>query len=259
MATFLFDRIIFGPVKSRRLGTSLGVNLLPVNSKLCSFDCIYCECGWTPRLRGKKAKLPGRKQVARELEEKLKDMQKNGEMPDVITFAGNGEPTLHPDFAGIIDDAILLRDRLAPSCKVAVLSNATTLGRESVFLALQKVDDAILKLDSAIPATVKLLDCPVGHFRLDEFIGRLASFGRQAIIQTLFVRGTCRGKRIDNTTEEELNAWLEALKIIQPRQVMIYSIDRDTPAGGLVKVLREELNRIAGRLREAGFDVQVSA
>lgn len=258
MATFLFDEIIFGPVKSRRLGVSLGVNLLPTDSKVCSFDCIYCECGWNPKAREKKAELPSRDLVANELEQKLKAMQEKGELPDVITFAGNGEPTLHPEFEGVIDDTIALRNQFAPNCRIAVLTNATMIHREPVVRALQKIEDNILKLDSAIESTVQALDCPVGHYNLEKTIELLQQFGKQAIIQTLFLQGSYKGQTIDNTTEEELTAWLQALKKINPGQVMIYTIARDTPAQGLQKVSMEKLNAIAKRAEEAGFEVQVS-
>ncbi len=258
MATFLFDKIIFGPVKSRRLGVSLGVNLLPVDRKVCSFDCIYCECGWTPKKHEKKAELPPRILVAQKLEEQLQLMNEAGELPDVITFAGNGEPTLHPEFGGIIDDTISLRNRFAPDCRIAVLSNSTMIHKEKVFQALQKIEDNILKLDSAIADTIEKLDCPMGRFNIDQIIEQLARFGKQAIIQTLFIRGNYKNQIIDNTTEEELTAWLGALKKIQPRQVMIYTIERDTPAQGLTKLPMTELNQIADRVRNAGFDVQVS-
>ncbi len=258
MATFLFDEIIFGPVKSRRLGVSLGVNLLPTDSKVCSFDCIYCECGWNPKKRKKKAELPAREMVAGKLHSKLKSMQENGQLPDVITFAGNGEPTLHPQFAEIIDDTLALRDEFAPNCRIAVLSNSTMIHRESVFQALLKVEDNILKLDSAIEETVQLLDCPVGRFNLKQTIEQLKRFGNRAIIQTLFVRGIHKEQVVDNTTEKELAAWLEALKTIQPGQVMIYTIERDTPAEGLQKIALDELNAISARAQQAGFKVQVS-
>lgn len=258
MATFLFDEIIFGPVKSRRLGISLGINLLPTDTKVCSFDCIYCECGWTPKKRERKAVLPAREHVAEKLREKLTTMQQSGVLPDVITFAGNGEPTLHPKFPDIIDDTISLRNRFAPDCRIAVLSNATMIHRKPVFQALLRIEDNIQKLDSAIKETIERIDCPLGRFDLQQVIQQLKRFGNRTIIQTLFLRGTHKNETIDNTTEEELGAWLEALKVIQPGQVMIYSIDRDTPAQGLLKVPVKELNQIAARVREAGFEVQVS-
>lgn len=257
MATFLFDKIIFGPIKSRRLGISLGVNLLPADSKVCTFDCIYCECGWTPRKREKKAELPSREAVAQKLEDQLKIMAGTGELPDVITFAGNGEPTLHPDFPVIVEDTVALRNRLAPECKVAVLSNSTMIRKEKVFQALLKVDDNILKLDSAIPETIRKLDCPLGDYSLDAMIGQLARFGKHAQIQTLFVRGEHHGERIDNTTGEELEAWIQALQLIRPGKVMIYSISRDTPAKNLRKVPAEELNRIADQLKQSGLETEI--
>lgn len=258
MATFLFDQIIFGPIKSRRLGVSLGVNLLPTDSKVCSFDCIYCECGWTPRKRTHKVVLPTRLQVQQMMEEKLKDMIANNEFPDVITFAGNGEPTLHPDFEGIIDDTIALRNQLAPKARIAVLSNATMLHKPAVVRALVKVEDNIQKLDSAFEQTIRLIDCPASNFRLSEVVENLKSFNGKVIIQTLFLKGQFKDQVIDNTTEEELAEWVKLIVEIKPSQVMIYTIDRDTPATGLEKVNLEELNLIAERVRAQGFEVQVS-
>ena len=185
MSTFLFDQIIFGPVKSRRLGISLGVNLLPTDSKICSFDCIYCECGWNPKKREQKAVLPSREEVKQKMAEKLTEMVENKELPDVITFAGNGEPTLHPEFEGIIDDTIELRDKLAPQARIAVLSNSSMLLKDSIKRALLKVEDNILKLDSAFEETVKLIDCPVGRFNLNEVVENLKWFNGKLIIQPL--------------------------------------------------------------------------
>ena len=256
--TFLFDQIIFGPVKSRRLGVSLGVNLLPTDSKVCSFDCIYCECGWTPKKREKKAVLPSRQQVRQQMEEKLTEMVLCHELPDVITFAGNGEPTLHPEFEGIIDDTIELRNQLAPGAKIAVLSNATMLHKPSVIRALLKVEDNIQKLDSAFEETVRRIDCPASNFKLKEVVENLKSFNGKVIIQTLFLHGSFKGEIIDNTTEEELSEWLKLIAEIKPSQVMIYTIDRDTPATGLEKVNLEELQLIAERVEEMGFEAQVS-
>ena len=258
MSTFLFDQIIFGPVKSRRLGISLGVNLMPIDSKVCSFDCIYCECGWTPKKREQKAQLPTREMVKQKMEEKLTEMVKNNELPDVITFAGNGEPTLHPDFEGIIDDTIELRNKLTPKARIAVLSNATMLHKPAVVRALLKVEDNIQKLDSAFEETVRKIDCPTSRFRLSDVVENLKAFDGKVIIQTLFLRGNHKGEVIDNTTETELSAWLELVKEIKPSQVMIYTIDRDTPAAGLEKVKLGELHQIAERIKEIGFNVQVS-
>lgn len=258
MSTFLFDQIIFGPVKSRRLGISLGVNLLPTDSKVCSFDCIYCECGWTPRKREKKAVLPPRELVKQKMEEKLRDMILNNEYPDVITFAGNGEPTLHPEFEGIIDDTIELRNLLTPKARIAVLSNATMLHKPSVVRALLKVEDNIQKLDSAFEETIRRIDCPASNFRLEEVVENLKSFNGKVIIQTLFLKGNFKNEIIDNTTEAEVVEWMKLVAEIKPSQVMIYTIERDTPATGLEKVRLDDLERIAERVRAIGFEVQVS-
>ena len=209
MPTFLFDKIIFGPVKSRRLGVSLGVNLLPTNVKVCSFDCIYCECGFTPKEYKEKAQLPTREVVKEKLENKLREMLKEKQLPDVITFAGNGEPTLHPEFAGIIDDTIELRDKIAPGARIAVLANATMNHKKQVFDALLKIKDNIQKLDSAFEETVKLIDCPKGNFSLDKTVEQLIAFKGKLIIQTMFIRGSFKDNKVDNTTEIEISAWLE--------------------------------------------------
>ena len=258
MATFLFDEIIFGPVKSRRLGVSLGVNLMPTNSKICSFDCIYCECGRNPKKREEKAVLPTRNEVKQKLDETLLKMVAENQLPDVITFAGNGEPTLHPNFAGIIDDTIELRNQHTPKARIAVLSNATMLHKKPVFEALLKVEDNILKLDSAFEETIDLLDCPQGNYNLEKVVDQLASFEGKVIIQTLFVRGSYKGKTVDNTTDKEVFAWMELLKKIKPEQVMIYTIARDTPIDTLEKISLSELNKIAEKVKKAGFPIQVS-
>lgn len=259
MATFLFDKIIFGPVKSRRLGVSLGINLLPTDSKVCTFNCIYCECGWTPKSYGSKVSLPGMDEVKLRLEEILQKMSAERGLPDVITFAGNGEPTLHPQFAEIIDSTIELRDLYAPKARIAVLSNASVLHKKKVFEALLKVDDNIQKLDSAFEKTVQLMDSPRITFNLNNVVAQLKSFNGKVIIQTLFLKGRYKGQIVDNTTSEEVSAWLKLLQEINPGQVMIYTIERDTPVDGLEKVKPDILNEIAAKVREAGFEVQVSA
>ena len=253
----LFNETIFGPIHSRRLGASLGVNLLPVNAKICSFDCIYCECGFNFTHEG--AQIPTRSEVATLLEEKLKNLLANGEPLDVITFAGNGEPTLHRDFNAIIDDTIRLRDCYFPKAKVSVLSNATRIHKPKVREALLKVDNNILKLDSAISATAKLINQPNNPtFSIDETIAQLEAFNGKLIIQTLFFTGDYKGQHIDNTTEIEVAAWLEALKRIRPQQVMIYSLDRATPAQNLHKADSETLSTIAKRVEALGIETQVT-
>ena len=259
MPTFLFDSIVFGPVKSRRLGVSLGINLLPVTRKVCSFNCIYCECGWTPGKPGPGEKLPSRPEVYDALRTKLSEMKARGQAPDVITYAGNGEPTLHPDFAGIIDDSIALRNEFFPSAKVSVLSNGSMLHRKSVREALKKVDQNMLKLDSALPETVIRLNQPNVKTSLAGFEEHIKDFNGRFIIQTLFVRGECDGRPVDNTTEDEITAWLDAIARLRPQQVMIYTIHRDTPLGNnLRKVPVNELNAIARRVNELGIATSVS-
>jgi len=259
MGTFLFDKIIFGPVKSRRLGVSLGINLLPGGKKVCNFNCIYCECGWSQSVESEGGYLPRRTEVYEALASRLQEMKVRNQKPDVITFAGNGEPTLHPDFRGIIDDSIMLRNRFFPEAKIAVLSNSTTITNPSVKNALLKVDLNILKLDSAFDLTVTIHNQPRVNVKVDELIENLQKFKGKLIIQTLFLRGSFNGKTIDNTTPQEINAWLEALKKIQPSEVMIYTFSRDTPEGGLLKKIPvEELRQIARKVEKLGIHTQVS-
>jgi wyosine [tRNA(Phe)-imidazoG37] synthetase (radical SAM superfamily) len=259
MGTFLFDKIIFGPVKSRRLGVSLGVNLLPGGKKVCNFNCIYCECGWSQSVDSEGGYLPQRAEVYDALASRLQEMKVKNQKPDVITFAGNGEPTLHPDFQGIIDDCIKLRNRFFPEAKIAVLSNSTTITNPSVKDALLKVDMNILKLDSAFDLTINTHNQPRVNLKVDGLIENLKKFNGNLIIQTLFLRGLYKGRQIDNTTPAEIGAWLEALKKIKPSEVMIYTISRDTPEGGsLNKVPLEELQEIARKVEKLGILTQVS-
>ena len=257
MATFLFDEIIFGPVKSRRLGVSLGVNLLPNDSKFCNFNCIYCECGWT-KDKQEKVDFHSQDLVKQTLDSKLKSMLANNEELDVITFAGNGEPTLHPLFDKIIDDTIEIRNKYFPEARIAVLSNSTMLQKYRVVEALKKVDQNILKLDSSNIETIKLLNNPQGHFNLDYIIDNFAKFDGAFILQTMFLKGKYNDVDIDNTTDEEVNSWLDLVNEINPKQVMIYTIARDTPAPDLEKVSMEKLEEIAGKLRDLNIDVQIS-
>lgn len=258
MQTILFHSTVFGPIHSRRLGSSLGVNLSPVDGKVCSFDCIYCEAGFNAQGTGKSG-LPKRDDVCILLEEKLKSMSANGEKLDVITFSGNGEPTMHPEFEVIVDDTIALRNRYFPSVKISVLCNSTRLYRDDVVRALKRVDNNILKLDSAVTSTMRSIDRPVDpSFTSEAVIGRIAEFGENCIVQTMMLRGSHDGKIIDNTTDEEIEALIAAYRRISPREVMLYSIDRPTPETNLEKVSLAELEIIAERVRRYGIEVQVN-
>ena len=255
--TSLYDNIIFGPIRSRRLGLSLGVNLLPIESKLCSFDCIYCECGWNADHPGKR-RFNAREDVRDMLDATLQKMVADGTPPDVITFAGNGEPTMHPDFENIIADTIALRDKHCPEAKVSVLSNATQIHREDVRRALLRVDNNILKLDSAFDETVQLVNKPQGAYTVARTVELLKAFDGNLILQTMFLRGEYLGKRVDNTSEEEVAAWLKLVDEIRPKQVMVYSLDRDTPCQTLEKVEKEELREIAARVEALGIPCSVA-
>lgn len=258
MQTVLFTSTIFGPIHSRRLGVSLGVNLMPADGKVCTFDCLYCEAGLNAQGPGTKG-IPSRPEVASLLRSKLRAMKEAGEPLDVITFSGNGEPTLHPEFAGVVDDTLALRDEFYPAARVSVLSNSTRINRPDVVEALRRVDNNILKLDSALDATVAALDRPTyPQYRVEDIIEQMKGFEGQCIVQTMILRGTHDGKRIDNTTHEEIEALIAAYERIKPRQVMLYSIDRKTPIDTLEKVDKEELEAIADRMRARGLNVTVS-
>jgi wyosine [tRNA(Phe)-imidazoG37] synthetase (radical SAM superfamily) len=257
VATFLFDQIIFGPVHSRRLGVSLGINLLPTDRKICNFDCIYCECGLNPT-KGEKTKLPTRQEVFENLKNKLTDLRDKKSLPDVITFAGNGEPTIHPEFAGIIDDTVELRNKICPSAAISVLSNATMLHKPEIIEALKKVDQNILKLDSGLEQTINIFNRPNKKIPIEILIDQLAQFKGRLIIQSMFTRGEINGKMVDNTQEEDLEAWITCIAKIRPEMVMIYTIERDTPFDGLKKVPLTELNQIAAKISDLGIITQIS-
>lgn len=255
--TIIFPSPIFGPIHSRRLGVSLGINLLPDDGKVCSFDCIYCECGFNAERRTKKL-LPTREEVRTALEEKLKDMQANGPAPDVLTFAGNGEPTAHPHFPEIIEDTLALRDKYFPKAKVSVLSNSTFIDRPAVFEALNKIDNNILKLDTVDEEYIHLLDRPNGKYSVKKIIERMKEFEGNCIVQTMFLKGSYQGKDVDNTSDKYVLPWIEAVKEIAPRQVMIYTIDRETPGHNLQKTTHEELDRIVALLEKEGIPATAS-
>ena len=259
MSTFLHNQIIFGPIKSRRLGVSLGINILPVHHKICSFNCIYCECGFNDEKHFSENRFPTRNEIKSALESQLQEMLSKNEIPDSITFSGNGEPTLHPEFEGIIDDTVALRNQYFPQAKISVLSNSTRIDRKSVRQALSKVDNNILKLDAATDELIQLIDQPCSsNFNIHSLIENLKSFDGNLIIQTIFLRGYSQEKKFDNTNEENVSQWLELIKIIRPKQVMIYSLARDTPSKTIEEISYEEMERIAEKVRNLGISVLVS-
>lgn len=248
---------IFGPIHSRRLGISLGINLMPADGKVCTFDCLYCECGFNADHRPHSPR-PSREEVASALERQLKAMKEEGQRPDVLTFAGNGEPTAHPDFAGIIDDTIRLRDVYFPQAKVSVLSNATMCIRPEVHAALLRVDNNILKLDTVCAEYIQRVDRPTGAYDVERIIEALESFDGHVIVQSLFMKGISHGLSVDNTSDRYVLPWLNALSRIKPFMVMVYTIDRETPDPNLRKATAEELDRIGRLVEERGFKVEVA-
>lgn len=257
MSTVIYPSPIFGPVHSRRLGVSLGINLLPEDGKVCSFDCIYCECGFNKDRRPTKT-LPSRHEVFEALESRLKDMKANGPKPDVLTFAGNGEPTMHPEFPEIIDDVRMLRDRYFPEAKISVLSNATQILKPRVFEALKKVDNNILKLDTVNSDYIQEVDRPNGHYNVEAIIDKLKAFEGKVIIQTMFMKGTMNGRDVSNLSDGFVQPWLKAVKDIAPEKVMIYTIDRETPDHDLKKASHEELDHIVDLLKKEGIEATAS-
>ena len=258
MATVIYPSPIFGPVHSRRLGISLGINLMPADGKICTFDCIYCECGFNAEHRPR-LKRPSREDVAAKLEEKLKEMAAEGLKPDVLTFAGNGEPTAHPLFAEIIDDTLKLRDKYCPGAKVSVLSNSTMAHLESVHAALMRIDNNILKLDTVDAEYINRVDRPhSGAYDVNNIVEELRRFNGKAIIQTMFMKGSADGKSVDNTGDEYVEPWLKSIEYIKPKEVMVYTIDRETPAKELLKATKEELDGIRDRVIAMGVPCTAS-
>lgn len=250
----LFESLVFGPIRSRRLGKSLGINLMPEIGKICSFDCIYCECGWNPEKKHI-SRLPQKDVFEKILEEKLKELQGTCDEPDSITFSGNGEPTLHPDFAEIIEITIRLRDLYIPNAVISVLTNGSMLHKKEIFDAISKVDNNIIKLDGGTSEIINAINKPNISFDVENYIQLLQKFNGDLIIQTCFLRGEHKGYKIDNTKEEEIRLWTEHIKKIKPRRTMIYAIERETPEKQLEKIGLEELERIAEPLRDLGFVV----
>ncbi len=248
-----FDEIVFGPIYSRRLGSSLGVNILPAEGKLCNFDCVYCECGWNKDGAVPGRHFPGLQDVEAALRAKMQKASAEGVGVDSITFSGNGEPTMNPDFAEIVDVTLKLRDEYFPDAKVSVLSNATLLGNEKVAEALRKVDNPILKIDASSQDLVEKINKPVGTYRLAEVLEHLKQFEGNFILQTMFLRS----QEFDTVASGALEAWIDIVRMLKPRQVMVYTIDRETPDKSLQKYTVDEMTAMVQPLIEEGFDIQV--
>jgi wyosine [tRNA(Phe)-imidazoG37] synthetase (radical SAM superfamily) len=246
---------VYGPVPSRRLGLSLGVNPLPVETKICNFDCPYCECGWTDADRPA-GKMPSLAILKNELEAKLEECRQNAVTLRAITFAGNGEPTLHPQFDDVIEAACELRDRLAPEAKVCVLTNATRLRLERVRRGLLRADVRQMKLDAGTERMFRLVDRPYGSLTLEKIVTDICEFDAPKMVQSMFFRGTVNGERIDNTTPEEIDAWLAHIARIHPTAVHLYSLDRKTAASDLEKVSHAEMAATAARVRALGVPAE---
>lgn len=257
MSTVLYPSPVFGPIHSRRLGVSLGINLMPEDGKVCTFDCIYCECGFNSD-HHPHSRRPTRQEVAQTLEKKLTDMKINGPAPDVLTFAGNGEPTLHPDFPAIMDDVVRLRNEFFPAAKISVLSNATLAPKPEIRAALMKADNNLQKLDTVNSRYIEMVNRPTGKYDVNEIIESLKLFNGHVIIQTMFMKGADGEENVDNTGDEYVMPWLEAVKSIKPQEVMIYTIDRETPDTKLRKATHEELDRIVALIKDAGIPATAS-
>ena len=246
------EDLVFGPIYSRRLGASLGVNLLPTKGKLCNFDCIYCECGWNKDGRGDR-RLPTALEFREALEVKLKNCLEQDVHIDSITFSGDGEPTLNPDFPEIIDITLELRKLYYPEAKVSVLSNATKLGRNSVFEALRKVDNPILKLDAPTDEAARIINVPSGDYSVAEIVKDLMRFNGDFILQTMFLKSP----DFDSSDPEILQEWMSIVRKLRPREIMVYTIDRETPMKGLEKFTEEQMRKMVQPLIDEGFIIQI--
>ena len=244
------ETLVFGPIRSRRLGSSLGINLLPEEGKLCNFDCIYCECGWNRDGRGDH-RIPTAEELRKALSEKLVECREKGIPIDSITFSGDGEPTLNPEFPEIVDITVALRNELYPEARISVLSNATRCGREDVFRALKKVDNPILKLDAASDEGAALINRPAGDYHVAEIVRSMERFEGDFVLQTMFLRGP------EFDTAAEVPAWMDLVRKLRPREIMVYTIDRETPMKGLSKYTAEQMRELVQPLLDEGFNIQI--
>lgn len=246
------EEVVFGPIHSRRLGSSLGINLLPEKGKICTFDCIYCECGWNKDGRDD-LKLPSAEKVCQALEAKLRQCQKDNIPIDSITFSGDGEPTINPEFPQIIDDTIRLRNQYYPKSKITVLSNATRVHLPEVFAALRKIDNPTMKIDAPTNALAEKINHPVQGYDVQRVVEALKQFNGDFVLQTMFLKS----KDFDSSSSEVLNGWMDIVRVLKPREIMVYTIDRPTPEAGLVKFTVEEMRRLVQPLIDEGFAIQI--
>lgn len=253
---FLWESIAFGPIHSRRLGRSLGINVSPTDVKICSFDCIYCECGWTLEKDINATNYASAEIVLQAIEQKLQKCVEEATEVDSITFSGNGEPTLHPQFGEIIDKLLLLRDKYFPQAVITCLSNATKLQDDQVRAALLKIENPMLKLDAGLPELYNLINRPTIPVTMADTVAGLREFHGKFIMQSMFLKGEVDGVKFDNTSEENVTAWLQVVSELRPRRVVLYSLDRETPAKQLVKISKEGLEEIAERVRALGIDAK---
>ena len=254
----LFENTIIGPIHSRRLGNSLGINLLPLKRKFCTYDCVYCECGWNEETIENKIELPSYEDVRNQLKKRIDELKAEGTVVDSFTFAGNGEPTLHPDFPKVVDLVVEIRNKYYPNAVITLLTNATQLSRPEIYNALLKLDNPVLKLDAGMAAMRNSINKPTAEkYSFDELVNNLILFGNRGIIQTLLLRGSNDGKIISNVSDEDFGEYIELLKKICPKYVMLYAIDRTTPEKDLEKLSVDELEIYAQKIRNEGIDVKV--
>ncbi|MGM9735535.1 MAG: radical SAM protein [Candidatus Cryptobacteroides sp.] len=248
-----FDDIVFGPVFSRRLGNSLGMNILPVKGKTCNFDCVYCECGWNRDGMVSGRRFPTAEEVRSALETSFAKLASEGVKVDSITMSGNGEPTLNPDFPQIVDSTLHFRDIYFPQAKVSVLSNATMLGKEGVLDALKRIDNPILKVDAGSDELVSRINNPVGNFSLETVLKHMEEFEGDFILQTMFLQSP----EFNTATSEALEDWYRIVRSTRPREIMVYTIDRETPDKRLGKCTVEQMTEYVKPLLDEGFNIQI--
>lgn len=258
MSTILWEDITFGPIHSRRVGTSLGINLLPIKGKICSFDCVYCECGWNKD--GKQnTKLPDLEDIKKAIETKFKEVNSKNIKVDSISFTGNGEPTIHPNFPEIIDYVIELRNKYLLGAEISVFSNAMHIDKPAIREALQKVENPILKLDAASNNLAYKINQPQGNYDVEKVVANMKLFNGNFIMQTMFLKGETEKGSVDNTIESNVEEWRKIVLELKPRKVMVYSFERETPSKGLIKATVEEMKQISAPLIEEGIVVQINA